>query len=182
MAYDPKLLDTLLEGIALLRQFKGDPIVVGIDGYGGAGKSTLAALLSTRIPGCQVIPTDDFASWEDPLGWWPRMMREVFSPLAEGRVPEYQRYDWIDRVRRDWVRVEGSVLIIEGVSATRREFRPYLDARVWIECPREVRLARGLLRDGPEAIQNWLAWMEAEDEYVLQHRPREGADYVLSTG
>lgn len=39
-----------------------------------------------------------------------------------------------------------SHLIVEGVTATREAFRPYLTFSIWIETPREVRLDRGLAR------------------------------------
>ena len=42
--------------------------LVGIDGHGGSGKSTLAELLADHL-GAEIIHTDDFASWEEPLEW-----------------------------------------------------------------------------------------------------------------
>ncbi len=160
----------------------GSTIVVAIDGCGGAGKSTLAASLALQLPESVVVHTDDFASWDNPVDWWPRLLEQVLRPLSRGEAGRYQRYDWVERTLAEWHSVEAPILILEGVTATRREFRPFLAYRVWVECPREVRLQRGLERDGAEAEAQWLEWMRAEDAYCEEHRLREGADVVLSGG
>lgn len=157
----------------------GCHVAIGIDGCGGAGKSSLAATLCQSLPDCQVIPTDDFASWDEPLEWWKRMLRQIFLPLQKGLPARYQRYNWTTRALEEWVDVRSRILLIEGVSSTRREFRPFLAARVWVECPRALRLERGLLRDGPAALPNWELWMAHEDAYVADHQPSLGADFVI---
>ena len=70
-------------------------------------------------------------------------------------------------------------VILEGVTASREAFRPYLAYSIWIETPREVRLRRGLERDGAQARAQWEEWMEAEDRYVERERPAAHADRVL---
>jgi uridine kinase len=70
-------------------------------------------------------------------------------------------------------------VIVEGVTASRAEFRPYLAFSIWIETPRELRLERGLARDGVSALAQWQAWMAVEDRYVERERPAEHADVVL---
>jgi uridine kinase len=70
-------------------------------------------------------------------------------------------------------------VILEGVTASREAFRPYLAFAIWVETPRHVRLRRGLERDGLEARAQWEAWMEAEDRYVERERPADHADRVV---
>jgi len=70
-------------------------------------------------------------------------------------------------------------VILEGVSASRAAFRPFLSYTVWIETPREERLRRGLERDGVEARDQWEAWMAEEDAHIERERPREKADIVI---
>ena len=154
--------------------------IVAIDGLGGAGKSTFAALLAPTLA-AQVIHTDDFASADKPLEWWPRLRDEVLIPLRRGEPARFQRYDWRHRILREWkeVRPTGTI-ILEGVSSSRKEFRSYLDVSIWIETRREVRLKRGLDRDGEDALSQWREWMAQEDAWVATERPRQGADLVLS--
>lgn len=151
--------------------------VVAVDGFGGAGKSTLAAALAAQLDGCPVVPTDDFASWEDPLGWWPRLLLEVLEPLAQGTPVRYQRRDWEAGVLGDWRQVpEHPFLVLEGVSSSRAAFEPYLAYRVWVDCAREERLRRGLERDGAGALPAWKRWMAAEEAWAVEERPCERAD------
>ena len=165
--------------IRTLAPSAGRTVVAGIDGCGGAGKSTLAERLSTHLPDCQIVHTDDFASWDNPVDWWPRLLEQVLEPLAAGRVGRYQRYDWVERRLAEWHVVDAPLVILEGVTATRQEFGDYLALRIWVDCPREVRLQRGLERDGVEAASLWQAWMQAEDEYCAAQDPRGHADFIV---
>ena len=178
----PGSLEEFVRLIPALPPSAGTTVVVGIDGCGGAGKSTLAAAIVARLPGSAVVHTDDFASWDNPTDWWPRLREQVLEPLAQGRPGRYQRYDWDARCLAEWHDVEAPIVIVEGVTATRIEFRPYLALRIWVEAPRELRLQRGLERDGPMAEPLWLEWMAAEDRYREAHRPQEIADYIVETG
>lgn len=158
----------------------GNTVVVGVDGCGGAGKSTFADRLSKAWEGSEVIHTDDFASWDCPIDWWPRLRDQVLTPLSEGRTARYQKYDWVRQELGEWVEVASTRIVLEGVSATRTEFRPYLGYGIWVDCPTDLRLARGLERDGPEMEGQWHEWMAAEDAYVARDNPRAHADLVVN--
>jgi uridine kinase len=153
--------------------------LVAIDGLGGAGKSTLAAELADELDAV-VVHTDDFASWENPLDWWPALLEQVLEPLAAGRSARFVPNTW-GGPERPTVEIDaGGVVIVEGVTASREAFRPYLAFSIWVETPRETRLARGLARDGEPMREQWEAWMASEDRYVERERPDEHADAVVS--
>jgi uridine kinase len=155
--------------------------IVAIDGCGGAGKSSLAAKLAALLDDCPLIHTDDFASWDHPLDWYPRMITQVLEPLRQNRPTRYQKFDWQKNQLGEWETVEPCpVVLVEGVSASRVEFRPYLSFAIFVETDRELRLQRGLERDGEEALPLWQQWMAEEDEYLLRDRPEEYADVVIS--
>jgi hypothetical protein len=52
--------------------------------------------------------------------------------------------------------------------------------RIWIDCPRDVRLARGIARDGEGLREFWQRWMKAEDAYVESEQPQLHADVIVS--
>lgn len=154
--------------------------VVAVDGPSGAGKSTLAARLAHLLGGCPVVPSDDFASWEDPLGWADRFTTQVLEPLRRGEQARYKRRDWdLDRLA-EWRDVLASpVVVIEGVATSRNRLRPYLTYVVWVTAPRELRLRRGLERDGEEARPLWERWMAMEDAWMVDEQPNHHADATV---
>jgi uridine kinase len=155
--------------------------IVAIDGCGGAGKSTLARRLAIALDGAPIVPTDDFATWNDQFEWWPRLLDQVIAPLARGEIARYQRFDWNTRQLVEWIALPHNpeTVIIEGVAAMRREFDPYLAYRIWVDTPREVRLRRGLERDAQALRPQWDRWMAAEAAYLEGHRPMDRADVVV---
>ena len=57
------------------------PGFIAIDGPSGAGKSTFALRLARSLGDPPVAEMDDFLSWDDLTGWWPRLEQEVLRPL-----------------------------------------------------------------------------------------------------
>jgi uridine kinase len=155
--------------------------VVAVDGLGGAGKTTLSRRLARALGDAPIVKTDDFASWDNPLDWWPRLLEQVLEPLSVNQPARYQRYDWDERRLAEWHDVApGGLLVLEGVSASRVAFRPYLSYRIWVETPEDERLRRGLARDGEATTELWRDWMSAEYRYVQREHPGEAADLVVS--
>jgi uridine kinase len=152
--------------------------IVAVDGLGGAGKSTLARRLAAGLR-APVVQTDDFASWDDPVDWWPAVVELALEPLAAGRPATYTPTSWRGEERAPVVVEPAPFVVLEGVTASREAFRPYLAYSIWVEAPRELRLARGLERDGDEARVQWERWMAAEDAYVERERPAEHVDRLV---
>ncbi|HET8741744.1 MAG TPA: hypothetical protein VFM41_03925 [Gaiella sp.] len=151
---------------------------VGIGGRGGAGKSTLAA----RVASAQVVGTDEF--WDGDGFDLERLRAEVFVPLLAGREARYASWNWDARRSGGERRVSPvGVIVVEGVCALHRMFRDAYDVRVWVDAPYEVRLARGVARDGEDARATWVErWMPAEDRYVERDDPVSCADVVVDGG
>ena len=167
--------------------------LVFIDGLGGAGKSVLAEALAAEL-GAPLIEGDDFyrdsaerqASAPEPESVgasfdWRRLERQVLAPLLLGEEARYQRYDWDADRLGDWVSAPGhGTVVVEGVYMLRTELRRYASVSIWVETPREVRLDRGILRDGEAARSRWIdEWMPAEDAYVSAMRPDAAATLVV---
>lgn len=57
--------------VEALMERPGPVRLVAVDGPGGAGKSTFADRLAAAAGGAPIIHTDDFASADNPIDWWP---------------------------------------------------------------------------------------------------------------
>jgi uridine kinase len=150
-------------------------VLVGIGGHGGAGKSTLAA----AIPGAQVVPTDAF--WDGEGFAIERIRQEVLDPLLTGVEACFERWDWAERRPGGVARVApDGVVVVEGVCALHRLLRDAYDVRLWVDAPAELRLARGVARDGEAARRTWLeVWMPRENRYVATDDPIPCANLVV---
>lgn len=155
--------------------------LVGVDGYGAAGKTTFATRLARAAGGAPVVHTDDFASHDVPMQWWPRMLAEVIEPLLAGRPATFTAYDWVNRTDGPTITVEPRpIVIIEGVGATRNAWRDKLARSIWIDTPRDERLRRALARDGEELAGFWREWREAEEAYVAAENPQQRVDVLVA--
>ena len=154
--------------------------LVAVDGHGGAGKSTFATRLAAALGGAAVVHTDDFATGELGVEWWPRLEREVIVPLSAGEAARYRRWDWEAKRLAGWHTVEPMpAVVIEGVSSARRAAGDRLAYAVWVEAPAQLRLERGLERDGQGALPFWDAWMAEEDAHFAQDGARARCDVVV---
>jgi hypothetical protein len=146
--------------------------IVAVDGRAGAGKSTFARRLAEAARGAGVtveeVHTDDLlAGWTDITSFWSRLRRDVLEPLAVGRSGAYHRYDWeAGRFLDEPVVVAvPDVLVVEGVTSLAAVERARTTLAVGVVAPRDVRLCRGIARDGQALRSQWLRWMAEEDDY-----------------
>jgi len=154
--------------------------VVVVDGPAGSGKTTLAAQLGEALP-AQVLHMDDlYEGWRGLEPAWARLDEWVLRPLAAGRPGRYRRFDWEADAFAEWHDVPPAPsLVVEGCGAARLEADDVAVLRVWVEAPDDLRLRRGLDRDGQDARDHWLAWMVDERDHYARHRTRERADVRL---
>lgn len=167
------------------RSAVGGTRIVGVDGPSGSGKSTLARRLA-ELAGAPLVQIDDFLSWDawdDLAGWWPRFEAQVLDPLLAGRDAVYQVRDWANdefgRSLGGWKTTPWAPLvIIEGVTSTRRTTVGRLAYAIWVQAPRAVRAARGLDRDGHTDTYRdlWRRWMSEEDRFFLADGAKDRAD------
>ena len=62
----------------------------------------------------------------------------------------------------------GRVVVVEGVFALQPALRTLYDIAVWVETAEELRLARGLERDGENARELWEQWQAAEAAHAAE--------------
>jgi uridine kinase len=189
----PPCDDVLARLRALTR--RRQTLLVGVDGRGAAGKSTFARALEQAAGDVTVVEFDDFyrpsaervarlAQADPEIGGsfdWRRLRDQVLAPLSRDEPGDYQRYDWPSDTLAERHSVPvGGVVLVEGTYSTRRDLFAFYDYTVWIDAPRELRLARGVRRGGEDTRERWLTeWMPAEDSYVAAEDPASRVDLAL---
>ncbi|GAA4863607.1 hypothetical protein [Saccharopolyspora cebuensis] len=159
--------------------------LVAVDGPSGSGKTVFARRLVAELTGLAValVPTDDFATWDDPVDWWPRLATGVLDPLRRGEPGGYRRIEWPDGRPRPGARVAvpvPDVLVVEGMSAARREVAPELSLTIWVELPDPaLRLERAVARDGEQTRAELRRWQHFEHRWFPTDDTRTRADLVI---
>jgi uridine kinase len=168
--------------------------LVCVDGPAGSGKTTLAAALdrefrdALRMPGApsdrarvRTVHMDSvFAGWSGLAEGMATVALDVVAPLRAGRPGRYRRYDWDRQVfAEERVLEPCDVLVIEGVGSGSAAYDEAITCLVWVDTPPDVRLSRGLERDGDQMRERWLVWRDEENEMFARERTRERAHVVV---
>lgn len=157
----------------------GEGRLLCVDGPAGSGKTTLGTELARRT-GAQLVHGDDLmAGWRglDAVG---RQLTAMVAPLAAGRPGSYEHFDWRqDRYDRTVPVPPAPWLVVEGVGSGASALAPHVTVLVWVEVDDEVRLARGMKRDGRAMEQRWLTFMGDERALFERERTRDRADVLV---
>ncbi len=186
----------------------GRTAIIGIDGLGGAGKSTVSDILKTQLTdsgyNVTLLHIDDFihprnvrynsdyAEWECyyNLQWrYDYLINEVLKPVRSGAdvIKDIELYDKDnDTYYPEAVNITAmGVVIIEGIFLQREELRSLFDFVVYIDISEETRLARVLLRDGYIGDESEIRkkyenrYFPAERHYFKTCSPHLCADLVI---
>lgn len=166
--------------------------VVGISGFGGAGKSTLAAAIAAQLPSTVVVPADDFLGPEtlQRSDDWSGFDRAAIAALIEvaraGGAIRYQTRDQMTGALGDWRDLgHPDVLIVEGCGIFHPDLRSYFDFTVWVDVDLETATRRGERRDRETygSDESWVAlwrtiWMPNERDFFERFRPVDHADVL----
>jgi len=155
---------------------------ISIDGFCGSGKTYLANYLKKEID-CRIIRTDDF---------YP------FTPQAKQRALQNSVNIDYDRFIKEISNIYGTVdylsyscktgefmrvtlpykrlTIIEGSYSHFLDL-PYEVLKVYLDCPKEIRLNR--LKERPNYNDFITTWLPKEEEYQSRYDIKKNADIVL---
>ena len=148
--------------------------LVAVDGPAGSGKTTLAQMLRDLAPRATVVHMDDLFEGWDGLPTVDAQLDSLLQPLAAGEPGSYRRWDWDTGAWAERVTVEPTgLLVVEGVGSGSLRAADVTTVLVWVEAPYDLRMRRGLDRDGDAFAPYWEQW--ARDEAVLFEREQTRA-------
>ncbi|GAA5163422.1 hypothetical protein [Ornithinimicrobium tianjinense] len=175
----------VLRALDLLDAGSRPPLVVGVDGRSGSGKTDLAGRLEDGLAEAGTAVTtvhldDLYPGWSGLSAGLETLCQDVLLPLRTGRPAAYRSWDWVAGVPGPLRPVRpAAVLLVEGVGVLSSGCSDLVDLRVWLEAPADVRRVRALARDGETFAPWWTTWAEQEERLLRHGRPE--ADVVLDT-
>jgi len=172
----------------LLQEIKGiknnKTTLIAIDGVAGSGKTTLALKLAQDLTESSVVSMDDlYDGWNNPLSQklTARVISQLLEPVSKELPVIYQIFDWKLNRFRDFNTIpQSEYLILEGVGAAQREFRPYINKIIWIECDPNLGFNRVIARDGEQVEQEMIKFLIDQNNHFLTELSKNVADYTLN--
>lgn len=179
------------------------PFIVGVDGLGGSGKTTLAEALKGVFKNhASILHLDDYIveksrrygtgneEWHEyyALQWdIASLTTDLFQKLHHNLDILLPFYDSTTDtiVQKNFHYAYDTVILIEGVFLQRVEWRNFFDYVIYLDCPLETRIERVIKRDvylGDEQARiakYERRYWKAEDHYLLQNDPVGRADVIF---
>ena len=153
-------------------------VVLGIDGRCGAGKTTLAKII-TKVYGGDFISTDDFylpfelrttERMQIPGGHinYERFIMQVIDPIKAGHTTlEYENFNCFTNTATPLVKnLNSKVIVIEGSYSLHPYVRELYSLSTFLDIPDALQQERILKRNGPEKLKMFKdMWIPFEDNY-----------------
>ena len=183
------------------------PLIIGIAGGTGSGKTTIANQLASAIPAgrCAVIEHDAYyrdlsalspeerehINYDHPSALESSLMADHLRRLRSGETVELPIYDFVTHTRRTETRrvAPAPVVIVEGILVfVEAAVREQLDIKIFVDTDADIRLMRRIRRD---LEQRGRTFGSVRDQYYATVRPmhlefvepsKRWADLILPEG
>lgn len=171
---------------------KKEKVIVGIDGYCGSGKTTLANKLADFY-GIQTIHMDDFflppflrsvERLKEPGGniHYERFCEEVVSKVKSSETFKYRIFSCKNMdFNGETEIINSNLLIIEGSYSLHPLFEEIYDIKIFCDIDSTEQKRRIISRNGMEMYRNFEEkWIPMEKKYFKEFRIEERCDYIVS--
>ncbi|MGG4192036.1 MULTISPECIES: uridine kinase family protein [unclassified Paenibacillus] len=154
------------------------PVIVGIAGGTGSGKSTFCKLLHDELSDCQVsvVSTDHF---------YKKVLPKMISPVSNVEYDDYNHPDALDynklmaylhNILNSKKRPD--VIIVEGIFTLYfEELRRLLDVKIFTELDADERMYRRISRN----MKSWGMGLEEVATYYLDAAKHREQEFALPT-
>ena len=148
---------------------KQKPLVIGIAGGPGSGKTTVSKEISKRLPADRVLILAEDAYYNDnsalsmderkkinydhPNAYDTDLLIEQLQDLLDGKAIEMPTYNFNILSRaKDTIHVEpADIIILEGILVlATEELREFMDIKLFVDSDDDIRFIRRLQRDTQE--------------------------------
>ena len=160
---DGRSLDTNARNDAAL------PLIIGIDGRSGSGKTRLSDMLNFSFTAehfaVRVLHLDSIYPGWDGLEEGTKAWQKISRNLRKGKPASYREWDWhadAPGPKHTIDPAQETVIICEGVGA----ITGTCDVRIVVRAPDELRYRRAINRDGDMYRPHWERWA-AQEEALL---------------
>ncbi|XJS09780.1 uridine kinase [Aerococcaceae bacterium WGS1372] len=142
------------------------PVVIGVSGGSGSGKSSVSSKILETFEGLSVmllqqdyyyknqsdLPFEERlkTNYDHPLAFDNDLFYEHLTTLINGGTIEKPVYDFTNHTRSSETVIESSrdVIIVEGILILDdKRIRDLMDIKVYVDTDDDIRLARRILRD-----------------------------------
>ena len=148
---------------------KQKPLVIGIAGGSGSGKTSVSKEISKRLPADRVLILTEDAYYNDnsalsmderkkinydhPNAYDTDLLIEQLQDLLDGKAIEMPTYNFNILSRaKDTIHVEpADIIILEGILVlATEELREFMDIKLFVDSDDDIRFIRRLQRDTQE--------------------------------
>ena len=142
------------------------PMIIGIDGRSGSGKTRLSELLEQSLSAVgiavRVLNLDSIYPGWDGLAEGTKTWQKISRNLRKGKTASYREWDWhadAPGPKHTIDPTQETVIICEGVGA----IAGTCDVRIVVKAPDELRYRRAIDRDGETYRPHWERWAAQEE-------------------
>ena len=182
------------------------PIVIGVAGGTGSGKTTLATKIKQEIADDAVILSHDFyyranadipfeerkkLNYDHPNAFETELLIKDIKKLKMGLVIDHPQYSFVTHTRsKQTVHIEPtSVIIVEGILIfENKQLLDLMDIKVFVDADADIRLIRRIMRDVKDrgrsldsVIEQYISTVKPMHEQFVEPS-KKYADIIIPQG